>query len=324
MSWATEDRRTPPPGTHDYYGYLSVVAWQDNTVIEVTPTAAIQASATQTTIAAGTPTMFTLNAFDVLNLEAVAGGDLTGSRVRAADGMQTFGVFGGHEAMGFGETTPPDATHTAGPCCADHIEEMLFPTSTWGKTYAIARSQMRGNEPDVLRIMAQKPDTMVTFDPAPIGTCGVLQPGQFCQVKIAGDMSLTATEPVLVGHYLESAIWQDPIFGTSVGNGDPSLAIGVPFEQYRTDYTILVPQQYQMNYLSISAPASGAVMVDGTPVTMTPFAGGMYRAARVPVTTAGQHKITCPSTCGVEVYGYSDAVSYLFAGGLDLKTIVIN
>jgi len=32
----------------------------------------------------------------------------------------------------------------------------------------------------------------------------------------------------------------------------------------------------------------------------------------------------CPDSCGIEVYGYSEAVSYLFAGGLDLEQIVID
>ena len=52
------------------------------------------------------------------------------------------------------------------------------------------------------------------------------------------------------------------------------------------------------------------------------YQGCEYRGARHAV-NAGQHKITCPSGCGVEVYGYSDAVSYMFAGGLNLETIVI-
>ncbi len=325
MSFATSNRRTPAPGNHNYHGFISIVASEPNTQIEVTPSAVVEASATQATIAAGTPTMFTLNAFDVLTLEAVAGGDLSGSKIRAVNSTTTFGVFGGHEAMGFGESTPPDATHTAGPCCADHVEEMMFPTSTWGKTFAIARSQGRGsNEPDMLRIMAQKPGTMITFNPAvPGASCANLGPGQFCQVKINVDTSIQSNEPVLIGHYLESAIWQDPLFGGAVGEGDPSMAIAVPTEQYRTDYTVLVPSAYAKNFVTISAPSSGAVLVDGQPVTMAPFAGGAYRANRTMV-AAGQHKIQCPGTCGVEVYGYGDAVSYMFAGGLDLKQIVIN
>ncbi|HVK88788.1 MAG TPA: IgGFc-binding protein [Kofleriaceae bacterium] len=329
MSYPTLDRRTGDflfgPGPHSYNGYVSIVAWTDNTQIEVTPKAAVRASATQPAIAANTPTTFTLNAFEVLTLQAAGTGDLTGSRIRAVNTANAFGVFGGHEATVFGEADGPDQQHTSGPCCADHIEEMLFPSSTWGQTFAIARSQSRGtNEPDLIRIVAQKPNTTIQFNPAPAaGTCNALGPGQMCEVKIQADTSFVASEPILVGHYLQSAIWGDPFFGGSVGEGDPSMAIAVPTEQYRNDYTVLVPSQYAKNFLSISAGALGAVSVDGAQITMTPFAGGTYRAARVPV-SAGQHKISCPSGCGVEVYGYSSAVSYMFAGGLDLKQIVIN
>jgi hypothetical protein len=59
------------------------------------------------------------------------------------------------------------------------------------------------------------------------------------------------------------------------------------------------------------------------PVTLAPFpGGGTHRAARVPL-SAGQYKITCADGCGIAVYGYSPQVSYMFAGGLDLKPIVI-
>lgn len=325
MSWPTLDRRSTGQNMQSYFGYITVVAWMDGTQISVTPTVATQAGATQTTIAAGATASFTLNAFEVLQLEASGAGDLTGTFITSPN-MTPFGVFGGHDAAQFGETTPPDASHTRGPCCADHLEEMIFPKSTWGKEFAIARSQQRTNEPDYLRVMAQKPNTAVTFTPAVAttvaGDCSNLQPGAFCDVKIQGDTEVTSTEPILVGHYLEASIWQNNA-GAAVGNGDPSMAIAVPTEQYRTDYTILIPMSYTANYLSISAAATGAVTVDGTSVTLAPFpGGGTHRVARVPV-TAGQHTIHCPDSCGVLVYGYSDSVSYMFAGGLDLKQIVI-
>jgi hypothetical protein len=322
MSWPTEDRR---PSNHSYHGYLAVVAWEDNTMIEVTPTATVRASATQPSLPANQAATFTLMKHDILTLEAAPGGDLTGTKVRAVNGTQTFGVFGGHEAMGFGEMNPPNQTNILGPCCADHVEDMMFPTSTWGKEFAITRSQSRAtNELDVLRIMAQKPNTTITFNPAPTGTCQTLSPGQSCQVKISTDTAITSSEPILIAHYLESAIWQDPFFGGAVGSGDPSMAIAVPIEQFRKDYTVLVPSQYTKNYMSISAPATGAVLVDNLPIQMTPYTGGSgFRAARHQV-VPGQHKISCPNGCGVLVYGYSDAVSYMFAGGLDLKKIVLN
>jgi hypothetical protein len=101
------------------------------------------------------------------------------------------------------------------------------------------------------------------------------------------------------------------------------MAIAVPTEQFRKDYAILVPSQYAKSYVSIAAPATAGVAVDGQPVTLAPFpGGGTHRAARV-MLNAGQHTITCADGCGITVYGYSDAVSYMFAGGLDLKPIVI-
>jgi hypothetical protein len=324
MGWPTLDRRNPAPGAHRFYGYVTIVAPQDNTQIEVTPTTAVQASASQTTLPANQPAMFTLMAHEVLQLEASGAGDLTGTHITSPN-LMPFGVFGGHEAAAFGETTPPDPGHNSGPCCADHLEEMLFPSTTWGKAFAIAKSAPRANNinpPDRLRIMAQKPGTTVTFTPAPVaGTCGALGPGQFCEVKIAGDTEVVANEPVLIGHYLQSSIWSG-IFD-SVGSGDPSMAIAVPSEQFRKDYTILVPAAYMTNYISIAAGPTGGVSVDGTPVTLTTFpGGGTHRSARVTL-SAGQHKITCADGCGITVYGYSDAVSYMFAGGLDLKPLVI-
>ena len=320
LAWPTLDRRATAPGNHRYHGYLTVVAWENDTQITVTPKVAVQASATQSTIAAGTPTNFTLNAFEVLQLQASGAGDLTGSSIVSTN-MKTFGVFGGHEAAFYAETTPPDNQHTQ-PCCADHLEEMIFPASTWGKSFAISRSKMRAADPDILRIMAQKPGTTVMFTPPPsAGTCGTLGAGEFCEVKIMGNTEVVASEPVLVGHYLQAATWYGNI--DKIGTGDPSMAIQAPTEQYRKDYTFLVPSQYDENYVAISAAATGAVQVDGMNVMLTQFpGGGTYRSATVQL-QPGQHKITCADGCGILVFGYSDDVSYMFAGGLDLKPIVI-
>ncbi|HEY5921171.1 MAG TPA: IgGFc-binding protein [Kofleriaceae bacterium] len=328
ITWPTLGRRNQPVGSaHDYHGYLTVVAWQDGTQIEITPRADVVASTTQPALAAGTPVTFTLDAFDTLNLEATGpAGDLTGTRIRAVNGT-TFGVFVGHEASAFGEPLPPDTANPRGPCCADHLEEMAFPTSTWGKSFAIARSEIRTNENDVIRVLAQRAGTAVTFDPPPTavlgGDCAGLDAGEYCTVRIMHDTAIEASEPILVGHYLQSAIWNGGGNGTpptSVGNGDPSMSIAVPIEQHRMDYTILVPKSYQQNYVSIATTLTGSVMVDGVALALEPAAG--FQATRTPV-TAGQHTIHCPERCSVEVYGYSDAVSYMFAGGLDLRPIVL-
>jgi len=319
MSWPTLNRRANQ-NDHSYYGYLTIVAWQNGTQISVTPTAATTASASVGPIAAGATQNFTLNAGEVVQLQAAGAGDLTGTHITSPN-MMSFGVFGGHEAALFGETTPPDNQHIQ-RCCADHLEEMLFPSQTWGKEFAIARSKLRTNEPDVLRIMAQMPNTNVTFTPAPsAGTCPTMGPGQFCEVKTLDHMEISSDQPILVGHFIEAATWYSN--NGKIGTGDPSMSIGVPVEQFRKEYTILVPMAYDENYISIAAAATGGVTVDGVPVTVAAFpGGGTHRGAIVPV-GAGQHKITCADGCGIMVHGYSDDVSYMFAGGLDLKPIVI-
>jgi hypothetical protein len=314
MTWAGLVRR---PTTNDYNGSVAVVAWEDGTEVRITPTADVRPEGSFTGITAGTATTFTLNAFDVLNLEGVSGGDLSGTLIESVDGVKTVGVFGSHEAVVL--------ANSAGDCCADHIEEQMFPTSTWGTEFAIARSQSRGKgEPDQLRIMAQADGTQVSFTPAPAsGSCGTLAAGQFCDVKISVDtvVSANADHPIMIGHYLLSVI--DQVGG---GTGDPAMSIAVPIEQYRSTYTFLVPSEYAEQYVSVVAAAGTVVTLDGTDVTgqLQGFAGGTYLAGRLPV-QAGQHKIDCPGNgCGIVVYGYDEAVSYMFAGGLDLKQIVVD
>ena len=311
LTWPTLTRR---PDTNDYNGYVAVVAWEDNTQIEVTPTAGVRPGASFAAIAAGATTGFTLNAFEVLHFEAVADGDLTGTLIEANG--STFGVFAGHEATVI--------QNTSTSCCADHIEEMMFPTSTWGKDYVIARSQDRGmSEADTIRIMAQTDGTAVSVNPPQSPACPTLDAGEFCEFEIMTDVEVSATEPILIGHYLQSVIESD-LFG-SQGTGDPALSIAVPSEQYRNSYTFLVPNQYAMQYISVVAPAGATVSLDGNDISSSfaTMGGGTWQTARIAV-QPGQRKLSCSGNCGLEVYGYDDAVSYLFAGGLDLQQIVVD
>ena len=233
---------TRRPGTNDYNGYVAVVA-SEATTVNVTPTANVRAGNGTAAINAGTTATISLEPFDILNLEAVADGDLTGTLIEADSGMPAFGVFVGHEAAALQDPT-------SGNCCADHLEEQLFPASTWGKEYALARSQPRASEPDMLRVVAQKDGTTVTFDPAPSsGTCGTLNTGGSCQVFVNQHTVIRSEEPILVGHFLLSTI----LPGAGGGMGDPSLALAVPFEQYRNEYTFLVPQEYDSQYISLVA-----------------------------------------------------------------------
>ncbi len=309
VSYKTLVRR---PAKNDYNGYVTVVAsGPGTTTVMVRPTAGVRAGLNVPAIAAGATQSFTLNQFQTLTLEAVGNGDLTGTAITCS---QACGAFGGHEATNL-------TNQAQSPCCADHLEDQLFPNSTWGKVYVVAHSKPRVHAvPDLVRVIAQRPNTTVTFNPAQPGCSAPLAAGAYCDVFTSADVEVSANEPIAVAHYLLSNIPPQP--ETDVG--DPSMAFAVPTEQYRSSYTLLVPQQYQENILSIVTPAGSAVRLDGNDISgqLAPFGSGTYKAGRVTV-AGGAHTLDCPGTCGVEVHGWSEAVSYMFAGGLDLEQIVI-
>lgn len=174
-----------------------------------------------------------------------------------------------------------------------------------------------GTLTDMVRVMAQEAGTVVTFTPA-MGSCPTLGEGKFCDVWIAGDVEVTANKPILVAHYLASA----GAMGNEGPSGDPAISFAVPTEQFRTEYTVLVPDKYDENYAGLIVPAGGTAVMDGTDVAgMTAaFGSGALRAGRVPL-PPGQHNLVCSKGCGIEIYGWGGAVSYMYAGGLDLKCI---
>jgi hypothetical protein len=358
MTFPTLDRR---PAEHSYHGYFSVVASEEGqTRVRITTAADVLPGTVMSGLPARTPTEFTLNQFDVLHLEAAGAGDLTGSRVEVLDPGKAVGVFVGHEAALITNITPEfrgcqnngncgadeicgrlgvctrqcsnDGQCGAGfycraelgecfpgVCCADHIEEQLFPSETWGSRFVLSRTQPRADRtrngaagPDFVRILARSEGTTITITPPISNACGVLGAGSYCDLFIDQDVSITASEPILVGHFLTSTDGQ---------KGDPALAFAVPVEQFRSDYTFLTPQEYDEDYVSVVASSGAAVTLDGVDISgqLSPidadYVGGAIQVQ------PGQHALLCPTKCSVLVYGYSTAVSYLFAGGLDLELI---
>ncbi len=292
------------PELDDWDGTLTVVAPEaGETVVTVTPTQAVRAGDGVPALAAGVAHSFHLHPFETLNLEGHAPGDLTGTLIESD---RPVSVWAGHEATALGAT-----------CCADHLEDQLFPMNAWGQVYALARAQPRaGAAGDLLRILAQRPGTTVTFDP-PVATCPVLDTGGMCEVVVPGDVLVSANQPILVAHFLMAA------GGLGPNSGDPALSFAIPAEQQRRTYTLLVPDTYFNNYLSIVTPVGGHVLVDGVDrsAALTPFASARWAALRLPV-AGGRHRVACSAGCGVEVYGWAEAVSYLYAAGLDVKVIV--
>jgi hypothetical protein len=295
-------------GGATWNGYLAVAAPAGPTQVIVKPTAAVRAGDGVPAIAAGEVATFTLAAGEVLNLEAGAAGDLTGTAI-AADGPVA--VFGGHEATVIANPFP-----FTGPCCADHLESQLLPARSWGTMHAIGWSRESGPYRDYLRVVAREPGTTVHIEPMD-QNC-FLDAGEFCEAFFDTDgVEVQSTRPVQVAHFLVSGGGISPV------TGDPDIEVVPPIDQFRASYAVLVPEQFEVNYLAIVGPAGAPVAVDGNDVTtaVEAFASGTYGRVLVPV-DAGRHTITCPQTCSVEVMGMGNAVSYLYAGGMDVRDLV--
>ncbi|MFH0899905.1 MAG: IgGFc-binding protein, partial [Pseudomonadota bacterium] len=316
LGYPTVKRR---PANQDWNEYATVVASAPGTTnITVAPTVGIRAGLSVKAIAAGTKASFSLSQFQTLTLQALPDASsetnnkkgLTGTLIW---GDQPFGAFSGHEATCLLETP-------ALMCSADHLEDQIFPATTWGYSYVVARSKQRASEPDLVRILAQKEATSVQINDA-ASSCKVLGPGEHCDIFIKHDVKISANQPILVGHFLVGLPIPEKPTGPVLG--DPALSFSLPVEQYRTSYAFLVPDKYNENYVSLVMPDGATVQLDDVNVTdqFGPIGSGDYQGARIPV-SPGQHTLTCPGTCGVEVHGYSPTVSYLYAGGLNLKQIV--
>jgi hypothetical protein len=201
-------------------------------------------------------------------------------------------------------------------CCEERGNTCLPPTRC-SEAYAV---------PDYIRILADLPDTTVSFHP-PISEDVVLTaPGDWVEITLHDHVEITSTEPVLIGHFFAGSM------GFEANNeGDPTFILQVPIEQYRTDYVFICPETYNSDYVSITATPTSEILLDGSPVTLD---SGVVGTSGMSVTIVeiedGHHAIEGDAPFGITVYGFGGPlspgsrvanVSYGYPGGLNLLEI---
>lgn len=353
FGWPTANPCGPPPGEFGSmdsipdHTSITIVGVADGTQVTVTATHPILGSGGDSGFVipptpAGQPLTFTINRYDVVNLESDQpvvpiqqclshldqDGDFTGSLVTST---RPVAVFTAHErGIGLGGAMPPDPPGWDGNgCCTDHLEEQLFPTTAWGREFAIARSPVRSTspsykEPDVYRVLASEDGTTVTTSLGGNQATFTLDAGQFKPLWSDHGFTVSSSAPITIGQVLVS---QNRI--PDGGTGDPSLLLVPAAEQYRKSYVFLVPSTFSKNYMVLAIPTSGSFTVDGRSL------GEFNQCVRAPigvVAGTGYDQVTCPVTegghtvegdqpFGLFVYGYYAVGSYSFAGGSDVKII---
>jgi hypothetical protein len=178
-------------------------------------------------------------------------------------------------------------------CCADHLEEQLFPVETLGKHYIGTKSFDRGLEDDYWRILAVEDGTKIETVPPQV-PIPELNAGQWFEFGSREHFEILSDKPVMVGQFLASEQAPDPNLRDfeepgDAGTGDPSFILAVPVEQFRPDFVFLVPDKYAYNYVSLIAPVTATIDFDNGPVpaTFEPVgAGDVWQIARFPVGAA--------------------------------------
>jgi hypothetical protein len=294
-----------------------------------------------------------LDAGEVLNLETTSlGSDFTGTRVEADAEV---GVFSGNECA-----FVPFEFRGAGVvryAACDHLEEQLLADRTQGRQFVLAslpsRSQAVSDstvgrstavpveEPDVFRVLnvGSAAATVETTLPAPDDRF-VLAPGEDRRLSLAGEAYVSADEPLSV---MQFTTGQEYV-RLGVAGGDPSSLVVAPIDQYRSEYTVFVPEYHAFDFLQLVVQQNAQTTIDGEPVEATCTSAEVgdtgLRVLRCPlsypvidesdplrptvepgVQDDGVHRVRSSAPVGVAVYGFDSYKSYAYPGGLRLTTI---
>ena len=319
-------------------GFFSVVATRPGTTrVEVTFTAPTQAGTSGlSAYAKGQTASFQLSRGDVLqilshvptvcapdnpndlykmqfcNLNSTT--DLTGTVIKAD---RQVAVYSGHN----GSCVPYNKFS------ADHLEEQLPPTSSWGRKYVAAHTRSSGKDPNVYRVVAARDSTRITFIP-PVRSAVTLKKGQWVELTTTQDFVAQgngrfALVQFMVGQNYSTPGGTNPNPGDG-SPGDPSMALAVPVEQYRSSYAFLAPATYPDSYVNVIAASSSAVIqLDGKPLAASTFkaiGSTGFRVAKVKI-PGGAHRMQSTSRFGIAVYGVAPYTSYMYPGGMDLRQL---
>ena len=234
--------------------------------------------------------------------------DLTGTYIKAD---QPVAVFAGHRCTFIPRNI----------AACDHLEEQMFPVKTWGKRYLATHMRDTGKDPSVYRVVSAEDGNKVTFNPK-VREAVTLQRGQWVELTTTADFQVTGQKRLAVAQFMVGQSYNAAFPGAGAPR-DPAMSLAVPVEQFRKTYRFLAPSTYKRNYLNVIAPTSAVVRMDSKAIPLSEYkdiAATGYKVARLEI-AGGAHFIEANLPVGISVYGVGSYTSYMYPGGLDLKTL---
>jgi len=249
------------------FSWMYVIAKEDNTVIEVTPS-----KPSRNGRAAGVPFTQTLQRGEVYQLIGATlgggyGNELTGTKVRsignAAGTCSPIAVFSGSSRT---YISCPGGSAGGG----DNNMQQIFPSQAWGKLYLTApqsnSSSATSFRTDIYKVLVKDPTTKVYRNGTQL--TGLIDNAYYEFTSNATNY-IEADKPVLVAQFMSSV---GGCNNTS-GDGDPEMIYLSPVAQaikhigfYRN-----TRESINYNYLTLIIPDSGlnSLQIDGVPNAWT-------------------------------------------------------
>lgn len=278
---------------------LLIVATEDNTQIEITPSVTTQGLHT-----AGVPYVLDLDAGEVYQLRSLNGTeDLTGTRIVAtaqSGDCRPFAVFAGAQC----------ANVPSGCMTCDHLFDQLFPVETWGTEYYVVPYQTTGTF--TYRVIARDNGTLVSLNgAAPLS----MTAGQVLEFNnVTSDVQVVGNKPIQVVQFMQ---------GDNCSlNGDPAMLVLNGNDQKIDNVTFsTVSSSVITNHFAniiVETADVGNVQLDNVTIPASNFtmfsANPLNSFAQVPL-TQGSHNLQANNGLTAYIYGMGSAESYSYSVG---------
>ncbi len=284
---------------YSYKSEFLIVATEDGTQVEITPTVATQGG-----YAAGIPYLVNLDQGESYQVKAASGStDLTGTTVNGtalSGDCRPFAVFGGS-----------GCTYIPTTCTAcDHIFDQMFPVETWGDEYYIV--PFTGTTGFTYRIIARDNGTSVTINGgAPLA----MTAGQILEFNnVNTTIQVVSNNPISVIQFMEG-------FSCS-GVGDPCmLGLNASSQQINqvtfSTVTSTIITQHNLTLIVETADV-GVTQLDNVPIpaaSYNSFPSNPLKSYTQVTLAQGSHSLFAPNGFTAYVYGTGSAESYAYSVG---------
>lgn len=293
-----------------------VVATEDDTRVQITPTGAIINGAN-----AGQTFTINLDAGEVYQAIGQSFADLAGTRIRSAANSECkpFAVFAGANCTNVGD---------CGRC--DHLFEQMFPVNSLGQYYVTIPLESR--RAYQIRVMATEDATEVTFS---TGGTVQLDAGEFLDTESNVPVIITGDKPIMVAQLAQGGCCDENATPQECAErdnwyGDPFLLLISPVEQMtikNATVNALEIDNIDNSYINIITRTAntGLMRLNGNniqnrfgPVPGNP--GLSFAQVAVPQAI---HNIASDSGFIAYVYGFGERDSYGYSGDVMLNNIAV-